>query len=236
MGLERLQARTLALSVEAKNRNTKDMWRIRRDQPVVPRLAKTTLGFALRSERIRHRVLAHASAAIGGTAVLGCGAEQLVVTDGEKVRKLLFNTITSEIGQVEEGAERLRSETGLCADYLGEYWLPTSFEPTRLANPNKFAIVAHQEHLVGVNFYKSALDVVADEQRKDFAQRIVALHSATGLYPDIIGRANIAKHNDSGALQVVDTIPVTPFVQSSISQGQSDNNGVLIGEVVASWL
>jgi hypothetical protein len=236
MGFDNLHARAVSFSAEARGRSTLDIWRVRKGQPILPRMARTAIGCVLQSEKVRDTLTAHVARSIGGTAVLGQGSEQLVVEDGESVLKLLVHSISSDRDLVEAKAEQLQTDANHCQAYLGDYWLPTVFECVQLVGKQKFAVVGHQPRLESRHLFSSAADIAPGEETRDIAHRIVSLYEHKGLYPDLIGAKNIASRFDTGALCQVDTISVNEQAQAVVPFGSVEPVGVLISKQLEAWI
>ena len=219
---------------EARHRSTLEMWRIRKEQPMLERIGKTGIGFMLHSERLRSAVASRVAAKVGAEAVLGFGCEQIVIPDGNGVIKYLFNKTHSEQRTAEAEAETLQRDTDRCADYLGEFWLSTEFDTTRLSRGG-YGIIARQKRLVDLTSYDSTLQIAASGETRELAVRINELHEATGLYPDLLGIGNVALRGDTGRLCQIDTIPVSPETQASVTLGSSLTIAEHLEERIAAW-
>ncbi len=235
MNIDALQIRVTALSAEAKRRPTREMWRVRNNQPLIPRIGKTMLGSALRNERVRAFALSKVTESFG-MSVIGHGAEQIVMVDGADVVKLLFNTIHQDEARVFDQAERLQVDANICQSYLQDYWLSTSFESVALEGRNRFAVVARQERLVNPHLFESASEVEDSAQRRLIAEGITLLYEDTGMLPDLLGPGNIASRAHTGVLCQIDTIPVSEEVLAGVSNGQHLTIGELMQQQVAYWL
>lgn len=230
-----ITAKVVALSAEARVRTTRDMWRVRSNQPLGQRLGKTAAGALLRNEFVRTRAVGRVARSMGDLAVLGHGSEQLVMTEGDQVVKLILASISKEAKVAQDTAQTLQQQNEAFQAHLGDYWLPTDFDTIRLRGSDKTAVVARQELLVGPRLYHTAGDVEVGSQTEELAERIRTLYADTSLYPDLLGVNNLARRQDTAQLCILDTIPVSAQSQSNIPQGHTETVAELIEARLAVW-
>lgn len=235
MDIDNLNKRVIALSAEAKRRSTVDMWKVRSDQRPIPRIGKTVLGGVFRSEAVRTFAVKRIARSLSDLTFLGHGFEQIAMTDGQQVFKLLFNTVHHDEAHVEDIAQKAQIASNTCRDFLGDYWLETDFSAVKLPDARTFAVVARQELLRNPRLLWSADELEAGPERAKIAEDILALHGSTGMLPDILASDNIAIRSEGGVCQI-DTIPVPEEFQSIVPSGQTFTNGQLILNQVSRWL
>lgn len=221
MALEKYYSRAVAMSAEARQRTTREMWHVRSKMPIFKRLGKTGVGFAFHSERLQGAVIRRIASQVGAQAVIGHGCEQIVIPDGDNVIKFLFNHIYPEVNRAEAEAEKMQQVTDLCESHLGTYWLPTRYEATRLIGSDSYGVIARQERLIDPYLYFSAYNVEPTPETRELAAEISAFRADKGFYPDLIGARNIALRADTGRLCQIDTIPVSGDELTKILLGTS---------------
>ena len=196
----------VSLSAEARTRSAMDMWRLRADQSLVPRLGKSALGVALKSEFLRNKVLGSVAGRYGDNEVISNGSEQIVMQDGpDRVIKLLVGSLSLAKADVEKTVKEMQERSDTAASFLEDAWVPTKFEVAELKS-GKPIVVAKQPFVNNVNYYHSAIEVPLGAESRRLGVAMASLQDQTGLYPDILGVNNIAASRSDGGLKVVDTI------------------------------
>lgn len=232
-----LSSKLIGLSAEAKVRSAAEMWKLRADQRFLPRLGKSAIGMVLRSQRVRSLTLDLITRPLGDVEIISNGWEQIVMADGDQgVIKLITGTIGHDTAKVQATAERLQDESDTCGSYLGDSWLPTTFEVTSLGRGTRSAVLARQERLTDATFYPSPKEIVPSNSVRNLAGNIMDLHEDTGLLPDIFGEHNIAARRGAAELCIVDTLSVTPLLQATIPYGEQLTIEDRTVAVLQNWL
>lgn len=189
---------------EAKYRPLADVWRVRADQALPPRIAKTAIIGALKVPSVRRFVHEHIAAQFGETNVLGAGYQQLVIANGERVRKLILGTASLPPTEIEEYAGLLERFNSIYADALSEAWLTTDYEILTLGSDVQ-VLVANQPRLPKESFVPRSIEVAPTSQTARAARQILEVYEQETILPDILGNANVAIR-DTG-VTITDSIP-----------------------------
>ncbi len=228
--------KVVSLAAEARSRSAADMWRLRADQSLLPRLGKSALGTVLKSEFIRSRVLATIAGSYGDNEVISNGSEQIVMKDGpDKVVKLLVGSLDLGPGALSVASRVMQQRSDTAEEYLDENWLHTDFEIDELKN-GKPIIIARQPLITDANFHWSAANVPTSGESRRLGEGMAALRNQTGLYPDILGINNIAEHGDTGRLQIVDTIVGHETDLNFVPLGRDTTVKQITDEQIDRWL
>ena len=218
---------------EAEEHGVRQMWEVRRIHPLPERIAKTGLGLALQSSRVRQMVRSRAlkSPDFPGYTFLGAGCEQVAYSNGRDVLKILYNPTSYADKSPRDLAEKLQQDTDTCRRYIGNGWTSTDFDVEHVRSLDKDAVVSRQP-LVGHDLSFNSVEhmlidrTVPTGPKRELGENILELHHATGLHVDLFGRGNVVAV--SGGLAIVDTIAVIPARQAETDLG----TGLPIGEVL----
>lgn len=171
------------------------------------------------------------------------GYEQIVydIGNGELAKVML-----ASIGSTSEASEEMSAKTQALSDkakqYLGEYWMDTTFYPAKLPRYlGGYVVVAVQADARPAKSFNTPQEVIDYSDDEDYlggiarlAGKIEDLNSATGMYPDLFGSGNVVLAENGSDLLIVDTIPETPQkLEASFAEGLKRRD--VHREVVARW-
>lgn len=210
--------RAVTQAVRAKNLTNAKMYAERTNDSPTMRALKIA----------SHRTAGEIMVAVLGRVIdapeyMGAGVQQAVFVNRQKnfVRKILFESIGLDIEQAEALAATHQANFDRAVAYLGDFYVPTKFQPQRLpgllggsavtaTQPilRPFASFAHPN---GIWEYSDDEHYI-NEQR-DIHRRIGDMYGETGMFPDLYGEGNVMVIHDDEVgehLRMPDTIPETP--------------------------
>ena len=222
------QAKLGVAVAEAEVSSVREMWDARKHQPTTQRRAKAAVGAVLQSKLLRDYALKHVvnnnpySDYLEGYTYLGVGMEQVVYRKGDQVLKFVHDSNGHFNGiDLHDVAEKLQTETDQCKALLGDRWVSTDFDVVTETGSGLSSVVAYQpfiapEFSFGSMTVLSADTAIPSEEKREFADQLSELHTATLLHADVLGQHNVFATGDA-RLTILDTIPVDASVQETIA-------------------
>lgn len=209
---------------EAERKSLKDMWKVRRHQPLPKRITKMAVGTVLQSSAAREYALKYSKTArdFRGYRRVGEGEDQTVYRKDGEVIKLLYSALRRYPGvKPRDVAETLQVTTDKCKPHMRNIWVPTDFDVVILPVSQEEAVIARQPYMDPRTSYLTMDDLASDScvpnrEKHEFAERMEELHQATGLYVDVLGPNNICLSRTTGGLATLDTIPIGIELQQEL--------------------
>jgi hypothetical protein len=231
MARDEFVRRSAGAASNAMNYSFGEMMHQRSSQPLPARLGKVLFGKSLRPF-IPESMTVH-----GQTfSLLASGGEQLVYSNGDEIVKVIHKSLTFDRATAGAQTQSYGEQYELASRSLGEHSVATDFDVKRL-RAGLFATIAMQPHLRPDKQFEDVDDLISYrsdetymERLRRFSDSLRTLYSSAGMQVDLNGPNNVLliDERDDPGLRIVDTLPVTPEIQSRVHPQTKKTVGELI--------